>query len=261
MHTNPSWRNLLTQPEAGNHIVQVCRDEAFLVNAVTHFVSAGLKVDDASIVIATPAHRLAFIASLKRLGHSVQNAKGEGKLRFFDAELLLSSLLADGMPEWKAFEKYMGSILRVAQSKHKNVRVYDEMVNLLWQKNKLDAAVRLEEFWNEMSIQLNFSLLCTYTMDSLNPDAYAGSLERICKCHTHLIPTEDYDLLETVVQKATRDLLGPALTTAVGKLAASQPITTQMPPAQATLLFLNKKLPLTARKILSRIQSEYALSG
>lgn len=250
------WRNLLTQPEAGNHIVQVCRDEAFLVNAVTKFVGAGLQGGDASIVIATPAHRLAFVASLEQQGLAVQNAKAEGKIKFFDAESLLSGLMVNDMPEWKAFEKHVGSLMREMKSKHKNVRAYGEMVNLLWQKNKLDAAVRLEEFWNELSRQLDFSLLCTYSMDGLDPEVYEGSLERICKCHTHLIPTENYDLLEIVVKKATRDLLGPKLTDAIGRLAESRHSNTQMPSAQATLLFLSEKLPLSARKILSRIQME-----
>ncbi|WP_124704374.1 MEDS domain-containing protein [Sulfuriferula multivorans] len=255
------WRNLLTHPEAGNHIAQICRDEAFLVNAVTQFVGAGINDGAASIVIATPAHRRAFIASLEHQGHSVQNAKGEGKIKFFDAESLLSSLMSDGMPVWKAFEKHIGSLMRETQSQHKNVRVYGEKVNLLWQKNKLDAAIRLEEFWNELSQQLNFSRLCTYTMDNLDPGVYEGSLERICKCHSHLIPTENYALLENVVQKATNDLLGRDLTDAIGKLALSRPSTTQMPPAQATLLFLSEKLPLSARKILSRVQREYALAA
>ncbi|GBL45556.1 hypothetical protein SFMTTN_1366 [Sulfuriferula multivorans] len=151
--------------------------------------------------------------------------------------------------------------MRETQSQHKNVRVYGEKVNLLWQKNKLDAAIRLEEFWNELSQQLNFSRLCTYTMDNLDPGVYEGSLERICKCHSHLIPTENYALLENVVQKATNDLLGRDLTDAIGKLALSRPSTTQMPPAQATLLFLSEKLPLSARKILSRVQREYALAA
>ena len=71
MHTNTSWQDVLAQPEAGNHIVQVCQNEAFLVDAVTHFIGAGLQNDDASIVvIATPVHRLAFIASLERQGYS-----------------------------------------------------------------------------------------------------------------------------------------------------------------------------------------------
>lgn len=261
MHTNTSWQDLLTQPEAGNHIVQLCQDETFLVDAVTHFIRAGLQNDDASIVIATRAHRLAFMASLERQGYPLRRARSEGKIKFFDAESLLSSFMRNGMPVWEAFEKHIGSLMRGVQLKHANVRAYGEMVDLLWQKNKRDAAVRLEEFWNELSKQLNFSLLCTYTMDSLDPDTYDGSLERICKCHTHLIPAKDYDLLEAAVTEATHGLLGEALTDAIGKLAASRSLTTQMPPAQATLLLLSEKMPLSTRKILSRIQTQYALAA
>jgi len=262
MHTNTSWQDVLAQPEAGNHIVQVCQNEAFLVDAVTHFIGAGLQNDDASIVvIATPVHRLAFIASLERQGYSVQSAKGEGKIKFFDAESLLSSFMRNDMPEWEAFEKHVGSLMREVQLKYTDVRAYGEMVDLLWQKNKRDAAIQLEEFWNELSKQLKFSLLCTYTMNSLDPEAYDGSLDRICKCHTHLIPTNNYALLEAAVQEATHDVLGPTLTHTVSELAASWQTTIQMPPAQATLLFLSEKMPLATQKILSRIQDHCAVAA
>jgi hypothetical protein len=42
------------------------------------------------------------------------------------------------------------------------VRVFGEMVSLLWDAGLIDAAVELEVLWNELGVQYPFSLLCAY---------------------------------------------------------------------------------------------------
>ncbi len=71
------------------------------------------------------------------------------------------------------------------------MRAYGEMVDVLWQRGERDAAIRLEEFWNDLAKLQTFSLLCAYEMDPLDPAAY-HPLECVCKVHTHLIPAADY---------------------------------------------------------------------
>lgn len=261
MQTNKSWRTLLAQPEAGNHIVQICQNDIFLVEAVTHYVCTGLRNNEIAIVITTPARRKAMIASLELSGDDILEHKNQGRIRFFDAEILLSTFMIDGMPEWTLFEEHLGQIIEAMQLNHKKIRAYGDMVNILWQDKQYEAAIQLEEFWNDLSRQQNFSLLCTYLLDHLSPDAYDGSLAKICKCHSHVIPTENYDLLEAAVQQATHDVLGKTLSQAVVKLAASRLPNTQMPSAQATLLFLSEKMPLTTQKILAQTKNYYAVAN
>ncbi|MES2365301.1 MAG: MEDS domain-containing protein [Pseudomonadota bacterium] len=261
MQTNDSWQSLLAQPEAGNHIVQICQNEIFLIETVTHFARTGLNNDEAVIVITTPARRKAIISSLELGGDRILDYKNQGQIRFFDAEILLSSFMVEGMPEWEPFFKNVGPILQVMQANYKKIRAYGDMVNILWQNKQHDAAIQLEKFWNDLSDQEEFSLLCAYSIDNLNPDSYDGSLARICQCHSHLIPTENYDLLEAAVQEATYNVLGPTLTQALIKLAAARQTNTQMPSAQATLLFLSEKMPLMAKKILAHTQTYYAANA
>jgi len=258
MRTKTSWQDSLTHPDAGNHIVQVYQDETFLVATVTHFIMAGLQNGEAIIVVATRSHREAFISALEAQGTYTTSAKNQGQIRFFDAESVLSTFMVGATPEWEVFEKFIGSIIQDAHLKYKAVRAYGEMVNVLWQKGRLDAAIRVEEYWNRLAELEDFSLLCTYFLDPLSPDAYDGSLERICACHTHLIPADNYGLLETKVVAAMQNILGPSLTDMVGELAASRHKGTEMPAAQATLLFLGQKMPLSTRKILSHIQTSSA---
>jgi hypothetical protein len=53
------------------------------------------------------------------------------------------------------------------EARYPAVRVHGEMVNVLWQKGRLDAAIALEDHWNELGRSHRFSLFCVYLMDNL----------------------------------------------------------------------------------------------
>ena len=42
------------------------------------------------------------------------------------------------------------------------VVVLGEMVAVLWAQQKYDAAIRLEELWNELALTCSFYLCCAY---------------------------------------------------------------------------------------------------
>ena len=61
---------LLTGHSADNHVVQFYDNEEFLASVVGGFLAAGLAAGEPAVVIATPAHREAFVEVLRqgRLG-------------------------------------------------------------------------------------------------------------------------------------------------------------------------------------------------
>ena len=257
MQTNASWKKVLTQPKAGHHMVQMYQDEKYLSEAVSYFVAEGLQRGEAVIIIATPAHQEAFTATLIGLGCDVQTAVQHHQLYFIDAQAKLGTFMQDGMPQWGPFMESVGSLIREAQLSYPRVRAYGEMVNLLWQKGAREAANSLEAFWNKLAERQSFSLLCAYFLDPLHPDAYDGSLQCICNTHSHLIPSENDELLETAVSEAGHEILGESLTDMLKLLSASHQRKTEMPSAQATLLYLSNNMPLTTEKVLSRARLRY----
>jgi hypothetical protein len=53
----------------------------------------------------------------------------------------------------------------LASGRHRKVRLFGEMVSILWTSGKPEAALRLEELWNEVTDTYPVSLLCTYMLD------------------------------------------------------------------------------------------------
>ena len=117
----------------------------------------------------------------------------------------------DDLPEWTAFHHAMGGAIAELRLQYPAVRVYGEMVDILWQRGEQQAAIRLEEFWNELGKLQTFSLLCAYGIDTLEAGSYGAALDAVCRCHTHLIPTRDYARFNEAVNEFENELILQAL--------------------------------------------------
>jgi hypothetical protein len=103
-----------------------------------------------------------------------------------DAAELLSVFMAGGMPGVGSFDSAMTQIMNSLADRggQRGVRVYGEMVDLLWKRRKEDAALALEMQWDQFARARRFPLLCSYAMESLGErDGYKA----ICHHHSHLV--------------------------------------------------------------------------
>jgi hypothetical protein len=249
-----NWQELLRAPQDGDHIVQVYQDRAFLASAVAEYVGTGLRKGEAAIVIARPDHADAFRYALGALGIDLEAALGSGQLRLLDAETTLQRFLHKGTPQWVPFREIVGGAIADARCQFPVVRAYGEMVDILWQRGERGAAIRLEEFWNELGKLQTFSLFCAYYLDNLDGDAYAG-LDCICKVHNHLIPAREYDKFDDRVARASEKVLEPTLARMLLSMAAINRPQAQMPLGQAMLFWLQKHMPMTAQKVLAEVRA------
>jgi hypothetical protein len=184
---------VLTDPISGNHIVKVCSDQAERINSVAQYVTEGLINGEAAAIVAKPFLRKALIDLLVRDGIDMQSCRDEGKIKFLDAGFLLSRLWIDDGIDAEAFEKFVSDPLIALKHKYGKVRVFGEMGDVLWQRGAYDEAIQLEDRWNDLFNKIEFSKLCTYSLNHLDPTNYDEILEKICRCHTHHIPPEISD--------------------------------------------------------------------
>lgn len=251
-----SSHDLWTQPVYGSHLAQTYADEHFLVEGVGKFIGAGLRQGEAALIIATALHREAIINKLKQDGLGPVAAIESGQLKFLDADEVLATFMLDGIPDWGLFESAFGAILEDIKTRYQKVRLYGEMVNILWQNEEYHATIMLEGFWNRLVKAHPFTLLCGYSIDNLSQDAYEGPLQCVCNAHSHLIPGQDIELLDKAVTEAGQKVLGEDFSKLLHTLKSRHYYeSTSMPPAQATLLFLKEIMPQFAAKVLSQVRS------
>jgi DcmR-like sensory protein len=186
----PPWSGFLSDPRPGDHLLQLYRDDGRLVDVVSLFAGAGLLEGDAVVLVATPPHVHAVTRRLVAAGFDVDAVRRWGQLSVFDAATLLSRLLRNGRLDGEAFDAIVGATLEKSRAAagRRRVRVFGEMVNLLWKQN-LEATVQLEELWKATVEAHPISLLCSYCLgpDAVSPAGFPHSLHQ---AHSRHIPLE-----------------------------------------------------------------------
>jgi hypothetical protein len=157
---------MLANP-ARRHIVYPYTDDRRLVDAVGFYTSNGLATDDAVILIVTEAHRYAIKRYLKSDGN-VGALEASGQLLLLDAAELMSVFMVDGNPDPHLFKAGIKTLIERARrhegtGRHREVRLFGEMVSLLWPDNSA-AAERLEELGNEVIEEYSIPILCAYSV-------------------------------------------------------------------------------------------------
>lgn len=170
------------------HVVQFYRDDVQLTELVTGYLLDAARGDGVAVVIATPAHRLAFSERLTDLGVDVGSARTSGAYLDLDAQATLDEFMADGVPDPAKFDAVVGDVIR-ASSGHGQVRAYGEMVALLWDEGLVTAAIDLEALWNDLGQAQTFSLLCAYPSDSVTDPGQSGAFAQVCDLHADVLPS------------------------------------------------------------------------
>jgi PAS domain S-box-containing protein len=186
---------------AHEHVVEFYETGGFLAHTVADFVGPGLHAGGAAIVVATAEHRLLFEEALQRAGIDVDHAIDAGRYLSFDAAQLLETFMVDGAPDPRRFADTVGDVLTRAGAGHRRVRVYGEMVALLWAAGNTAAAIALEHLWYELAQTHEFALLCAYPMCAFKDAASIAAFELVCGAHSTVIPSEGYSLLEGADEK------------------------------------------------------------
>jgi PAS domain S-box-containing protein len=183
------------------HVVQFYGEDEFLVDELSRFIGSALVAGDGAIVIATLTHRKWLEQKLKERGLDTARAIKKGRYVILDAAETLSKFMQDGLPDVTRFTEVIGStIARVtaaAEGEQPHISAFGEMVALLWAEGKTEAAIRLEQLWNDLANTHSFSLHCAYPISGFYREEHSEPLQRICAEHSGVIPDESYMTLVT----------------------------------------------------------------
>jgi len=185
-----------------DHLVSFYETDEILVDTVANFVLSSLRDGDAAIVVATAAHRREFESALKQGGMYVAPAAREDRYIALDADDVLSRFMVDGHPNARLFTQTIGAVMDCASAGERTMRVYGEMIALLWDDGDLASAQALEALWNDFAAVRDCALLCAYPMRSFDDEGSAAALEPSCDQHTNVISSEAYSLLPDAAQQS-----------------------------------------------------------
>ena len=172
-----------------SHVVGFYETAAFLAGSVRDFLAPGLRAGDAAIVVATTSHRALFDHALEEAGIDVRAAQQSGRYLALDASETLSTFMVTCMPDAAGFSVTIEKLVSQAASGKRKVRIYGEMVAVLWDQGNVAAAIELERLWNDLAVRHPFSLLCAYPTSAFDTDVGAEQFLHVCAQHSAVIPT------------------------------------------------------------------------
>jgi len=144
------------------HAMQVYGDDGVFMEALEGFIGAGLRGDEAAIVIATPEHLEGLEGRLGQHGIDVEAARREQRYLGLPADRILRDFMVDGWPDEERFQEVVSTLLHRMRGDGRRVRAFGEMVAILWAQGHAAATVRLEHLWNKLCEKERFPLFCAY---------------------------------------------------------------------------------------------------
>jgi DcmR-like sensory protein/histidine kinase-like protein len=167
-----------------DHVVQFYGADEELAVTVGGYLAEGIRSGDGILVVATAPHRRAFAAALARAGIDLPRERDAGRLLMEDAAELLDRFLAGDVLDRERFGSVASGLIRRAAAGGRPVRIYAEMVAVLWDAGQVGLAVELEELWNGLSTLLPFALLCAYPSRLMTGADTADAVREVCLLHS-----------------------------------------------------------------------------
>ncbi|MFN2532031.1 MAG: ATP-binding protein [Pyrinomonadaceae bacterium] len=180
------------RPSHCDHLVQFYETETFLLDSLQSYVASGLEAGETVVLAATASHLAALESRLQNRGIAVAAAIAAGRYIELNAETTLNFLIADGALSAERFNHVIGGAVSAAKKAGTHIRVFGELVAVLWGLGEFSLALELESFWNDLKKENEFSLLCAYPLQEFSSESSSGLLSEVCATHTRVIPAESY---------------------------------------------------------------------
>lgn len=172
------------------HFVQFYKEESALLAQVARYFDTALRTGHTGIVIARPRLVEALKIELHRTHVDGQPfGPYRGKLISLDAQATLDRFMVDGWPDQALFAQTVGSLVEKCAQGGKRVAAYGEMVALLCDQGRQEAAIYLEDLWNQLLERCTFSLFCAYPRRLFSNLDAESAFKSVCQAHSRVIQT------------------------------------------------------------------------
>ena len=171
-----------------SHEAHFYSDDAAFLNGFSRFIEGHLSAGDAVIVVATEAHRNTLYQELQTRGVSIGNAIEQGRYVPLDVADTLSTFMRNNVPDpdlfLKAASDLVASAAKASKEEHSRVAACGECAPILRAQGYADAAIRLEQLWDEVARTHDLDILCGYSMKGFRRAKDRPIFETICAEHS-----------------------------------------------------------------------------
>jgi DNA-binding NarL/FixJ family response regulator len=176
------------QKAAHRHEVQFYSDDALLLDTFARFIAVALKSGRAAIVVITESRSDGLVSRLRAQGIDVDAATQQGTYIQLDVAKTLSTFMVNDMPDATRFFQVVGGLIeaaaKAARQEDYGVVACGECSPVLWLEGKADAAIRVEQLWDEVAKSFGVDILCGYALSSFHGEEDDRIFQSICAEHS-----------------------------------------------------------------------------
>lgn len=173
------------------HVVSFYDGTETFVEEVTNFAVEGLLVGEGVVLVVDGEHRDRIASGLALRGVDAGEAQARGDLVLVDAAATIERIVVDGRLDTERLAHLVAETVDQLQFGRRRVRVFGEMVAMLWDRGHLAGAVELEAAWNQLLHERSFQLMCAYAVDSFS-SADLSAATAICDQHAEVAAPSRY---------------------------------------------------------------------
>jgi hypothetical protein len=174
-----------------SHSVDFYADDDIFLDNLSDTIGQALKAGGVCLVIAAAPHRQGIAQRLRADGIDLSLAVRNSQYLLLDAEATLHKFMVGGMPDRERFFATIEPLIAQAKATlGPDVAfpvAFGEMVALLWADGKREAAVYLEQLWNELATRHYFHLRCAYPSNGFTSRDEDVFFRQICAEHNHVV--------------------------------------------------------------------------
>jgi CheY-like chemotaxis protein len=168
------------------HQVEFYTEDDSLLDGFARFVLTALTAGKAAIAIVTESHREKLMQKLLA-DKLIDTVSIESHYISVDAEKALSAFMVNGVPDKQKFLELVGELIAAAQAATGTsipLAACGEGASILWAQGKLDAAIQLERFCDEIAQTHKINIVCGYLLKESLPDRERNEIcERLSAEH------------------------------------------------------------------------------
>lgn len=183
-----------TSHDSSRHELQIYPNDAALLEGFAKFIAGGLNAGNAVVAIATETHRQGLFQKLETQGFDLDALIMSGSYTCIDVYETLSLFMPNDQPDptrlGNAVSRFVKTASKAPAGGTRRVTACGECAPVLWTEGKRDAAVRVEELWDEASHKYGLDTLCGYLSGTLEGEKGHQMFQRISSLHSTAVPCE-----------------------------------------------------------------------
>jgi DNA-binding NarL/FixJ family response regulator len=175
-------------PNGRRHEALYYSSDALLLDQWVSVAEAALSDDATFFLLATDSRRDRLQAMLQARGVNVARAVRDGRYVAVSVDETLSKfMVGDRLDEtrfWEAVTPLMLNMARASTAEHPRVVACGECAPALCVRGNANAAVRLEQLWDEVTRTFHLDTFCGYSSDGCQCAEPSAVFEQVSAAHT-----------------------------------------------------------------------------